>query len=1609
MINVSTEFLNKLEISKYILNDMTPAERLNILDKYDRLADAVINKTPGSVFNGDADNYGIILNKNVFDMFIRKVSMADMQNYQSLANIYKIFQRNLSNSAQQGAQLKSSIYKSIYREFCNKIAETGVPVSNADINTEMIQLALKTFGLNIVDETIETDILTEDIDNDEDNPNFLFDDEDDFDLDIEPDEEDMDNEEEFDIDKLLNDTSEQEEDDFETMPEDEEDTPEETDVTKDKYFNAFKQIYEGPEEGSSTPLRSSIDGIMKSLYDLYMACYSGITTPDGILTNKGLLSFDKINGKYKFVYNHVDIDANNKDVTSPEYIKYKQNGSEYGKYYKAIMYAIGVASCGAQEINIQIMSQEQMTKCIESAIVLAEEKFGKAIDGRKSALPKYEDANSTNYYPRLHTEFMTGNFSICKEMHSWAEDNKVRRNKVKITNFDDLMKWARIRVSDCLTQALIDARLKIEDAGTNDGVVTSICQVMAKKIKNIIVLPNTKNGYFTIKICTSEVINDKILSKGIADYFNSGSAGSKSANVIVKNNGADSGVIELDVVLNQKEYDKSSSFSADVIDSIIETGNIPSWSNAILGEKNTGGAFTYNFRNKYAIAIYGASGSGKGIMTSALISNAIAEGCSTLYIDGKPDNGAALGKVAWDAGMEAAVFNACTGKTAGGSCKTFPAFLEDYSHGIRDKSIRDAQIAKIPLLPDIDPDLWPFSAKNEQNRGMLYEVSLTLKSFEVVQNIIIQRSMGGDALEKLPNGDTRWAVIVIDEIENAANNEDTIRKAIKTYMDRVGEREVFKTEVNSKGEQVEKRAGKIKDYKNWSKDEGYLFCRQWLDWADNVCSNWASLVTISLRNSCTTLITIFQANRWFNQSGNVTTGSTKIGKLMLALSAKVVKIVGKNALVSSNTWGDETSYKWSPEVDKGKWVVATNEGTLDDSDTVFKPFKVFTTDLGDGVEVPFDDYGAGATGCWQALGDRNNKALRKPLGLQSYLKYMFMGLQSEMEAQLERGERLPGTLTPEGVLQTSFDYYNRLLGGNLLNEMYTVKPISEYTGVVSEDEAEQMADRALATEEELGDLNADLNNPDEDEEPLDFGSYDNSVMPPANNMHTGTDMPIPGDKVNNIGEQQSIEDEHAANQLIKETQQIKNLKLITTQMLIRANYSDRVLTEYLDKVLNKPVTISGTNTKKPILENNLYNYTNRNPREFGGLKLAAITFSSLVYIQAQRNLIDLSDIKSQAMKQIRSLNDTTDKWKFMLGMIEDYETSALANDEMPSEDRMRYYQQKFALDIDVDSDNQYIDSEFTGDGQFNSEDDYWMRMQSVPEEDIYDGHDVFKNNKNGFIDIKPRETQNAVRLNLDDYLEASAPNWSTMERFKKKLFESKNGIAYEFKKRWDYVLKEIGKKYPDKALVRRMAFSELQVAVNGRISMFNNLIGGEDEILITDILRIRDTFKKFPFIQEITFDGPTTQCLIDEYGTSAQEIWSIFQENRSLKTLIISVNNNIQRFDRATFANTADKLNGMLGLQVTKMQLENFASEYNPRLENKSPGYINRIIKNGTSKASSWFKKSKKTSKQHPIVSKRTKVALGAAGLIAVGAVIGLPGILAAGITGTFGYFKGRS
>lgn len=1246
--------LSSVNMANLAIN-LPEAFKLDILQKYETLAQAKISSN-SNIITENLFNYQVLLNKTLFLTLVQTRKPVDLVTYTNLNNMLQLAIKDT------GGTRNINAFDRLYKELSKDIVANGGVISLTP-TADDVQDAIKTFGI----EHSVDDIDPDDIDG--------------LEGDI-IDETDLDG---MNLDGLFDEGEEDEvpADDNIVIDDDidlngEEATEEEDDTDRD-YLEAFRQIYEGADASSMTPLRIAIDGIIKSLSELYASCFSGITAPDGILTNKGLLSLDRVGGKYKFLYNHADYipkPDEKADYKNAEYVKYSQNKGRYGQYYKAIMYAIGVTLGNAERISGN-MTPADRNAVIDSAVQIAEGIFGSNIDGRKSILPKLEDArNAIHYYPRLHTQFMTGNFTVSADMHKWAEENKVHRNAVKITNFDDLTLWYRKQVSECLTQALIDAGLKIEDAGLNDGEVTSICQLMSKNIKNIIVITNEKtkkNGYLTVKICTGEAINIKSLTSNISEYFSSASAGSKSTEIIVKNDGAASGVIELDIVLSREDYDKASAFSADIIDDIIETGNVPSWGNAILGELNNGGALAYNFKKNYSISVYGSSGSGKGIMTSALLSNAIAEGCEVMYFDGKPDNGAALGKVAWDAGVDCAVFNANSGKAVGGCAKTFPDFLESYTHGIRNLEMRNSVIAKIPCLDD-NPD-WPFKSRETLSRTMLYEVSLALNAFKFVHDAIISRSQGN--IEKNPDGSDRWAVFVIDEIENAAGNENTIRGKMKTYMDKIGEKEVYreesKTDKSGNVTVQQKKDGKIKDAKNWDKDPGYLFCKQWLDWADNVCANWDSVVTISLRNSSSTLITIFQTNKWFNQSGSVSTGKTKIGQLMLRLSPKTIKIVGKGALVADNQWGDHTEYAWSSEVNKGKWVVASNEGTLSDSDKIFKPFKVFTTDLGADVPVPPEDYGAGANDCYSCRDDigkvTTTGKLKKPLGLQSYIRYLFNSLSSEINQQLADGKRMPGTETPEGVLSTSLSYFDSLIrvggtanGRGLVDRMYDVKPISNFSGQISEAEATEIQSREEQNEaNDLDALNSGLNVVADNAEERNFGTQGNGSQEPFTG-NTGTQV-----NTSNMTDEDAFAGfgggatSHQPNNAVAT---IPNFTKAT--ILMSKNYSDEALMGYFNKF-----------RLSQKLMHNSYNYSDRTPKtNVNGLALATIIIGNYVYI-TEKLCLGQQQVIANAYNNINAGRNRDYSYSFLLGIIDSLKDGSLQYDKMPTPEQMREWASRY--------------------------------------------------------------------------------------------------------------------------------------------------------------------------------------------------------------------------------------------------------------------------------------------------------------------------------------------
>lgn len=1614
--NVQRLLLNKINLA-YDTIKLDQDSRNNILAKYELLAGYMLKASDSSVLVDNLDSYSILLNRVLF----RSIFLDGNNTYTRYSNLSKVL---TSIDRSLGQERGSKSFKELQKQMQLTLEKHGGSI-NDDVSNGIVMEALKTFGLQQIEETdnIDDDTFADELDA----PDMgdLFDDESIEGANVTggnikvaaakalidnglAQDNNYDNyndkckvlydkivqglyeyiaynpnasEEEL-IDKATDIISEEligeygiDEDDgidigdIEVESDDSDNVDGDIDIdneytAEDKkkmaYIDAVRKVYEG-DEGSGTPLRAVLDGLMASIRDLYGSCYSGITKPDGILTDKGILSLDKYGTQYKYVYNHADCKATDDDYTNPEVVKYNSNKGAYGQRYKAIMYAIGVAGFGAPSLKTG-MSKEQHQECIEHAVQLAENAFGVAADTRKGLLPTFNDTAKMQYYPRFHTELMTGNYTKSKEFSEWVSSEKnIHKNSYRVTNIDDMLRYARKVIGNCLTQALIDNNIKLEDVGTNDSEVMAVCGAMSSLLKNIIVITNIKKSHFTIKVCSNNTINPERLKEALDSYYKAGS-GSSSFKSILKNSGAETNVIELDIVMDDEKYNASSAMSCDIIDDIIETGNIPRWDNVILGEKNDGTPLTFNFKKYGSVSIYGASGSGKGIMTSAVLASAMADGCEIFYFDGKPDNGAALGKIAWDKGVEAPCFNGLFGGS-----DTFQDSLEDYTHGLRDNSIRESGILDIP---DLDKQGWPFQSKNGvEARKLLYEVTITLNAFQFVHNMILKRALDTN-IEKLPNGEKRWAVFVIDEIQDAANSEKLIRNRMKEYMDIVGEEEVYVTVTDAKGNVTQKKDGKIKDPKNWEKDTGYLFCKQWLAWADGRCPSWEQIVTKTLRNSSSTLITIFQSNEMFLQNDRGS-GKTKIGQLMLKVSQKTVRIAGKNGVVSANAWGDDSNYAWSDEVNShAKWVISSGEGNLTDKSTVFKPFKVFTTDLGDKVRVMPDDYGAGADNCYSCKEEKeaNISGKSTPKGLQAYIIYLFNSLSQEMQLQLENGERLPETLTPEGVLQSSFNYFNSVIPNepvpckerNMLQYLYEASPIKYFDPHPSEEARAEMiaADNAReSADSELDEYNSS-----------DFGQ--SQGQPQGQSFSQQSPYT-----------QQANDQMYSAVDEIKKAQEIvrKIQKIMPCNKLIRLNLPQKALEMYFVKFIQR------------LAYGNKFTYSDRQTKSTNALYGAAIVYSTVAYLDSV-DVIDANTVKNTVAN--------TAMGKVAIGLIDCYSNGILQYDQVPDVDLLRQLNsagQSQQQQVQQSSENQSPFSSTSGD-EFNFEDmednilnnlknetgidPFQSEIDKFEQSGSYEDHvrdnmvygeyidNDFPINKpmhtrgeNNEIHINnPRPTQNVLRLNESKFISSKTFGPSGIfGKARAKLYENRTGVAYELKQRWEFLLKMIEEYFKNPRLVNSFTFSGNTVVANGIPVNAEPFLDEQYGIMMENIVNFKTLFKKFPFIQKISLDAPTLVEMQMEYGKGMQGVKMMFTMHSSLRTIEIVPFGESTKFKigRGDLNNQAkiNKLNELFEIDDLRAEMETFCAMKNPRLSEKDSGYIDTFYKKSKSGTSALFKK----------------------------------------------------
>ena len=778
-----------------------------------------------------------------------------------------------------------------------------------------------------------------------------------------------------------------------------------------------------------------VKDLMETMTEMYQSCFSGITSVDGILTNRGLLKYEQLGGERTKSW-HINHTVGGEA---------SQKSYEYNSNIDMICYAYGVLQGGPQAVGNGKDASADRESCIEKGrnifgCILQEEDNGTRFPRYSHKLRDKGDLIKGIQYPYMQQAFMTGYYALCDGLKKEAAEKNYIRNQVKVTNWKDLQKWIEDQLVRCIALGLYESGIKLDQSTVQ---MAAACRNMKDKLKNVVAIVDSQKSYYTIKMCQNVIKFDKDkLEKALNDYLDFSGGGQAGSRAIVKSIKND--VATVDIVRDMDKYSSAQFMAQTVIDNIIESGSMPSWDDAILG-KDDNGIVNYNFEksDRCAVALYGQSGSGKGLMTQSLLQNALIDNCNLFYFDGKPDNGAALAKIAWDRGKEAAVYNGFTDGS-----KTFPQELENFQHGIRDVSMLqrlDDMIPNFEYSPQsmINKVSWPFyidmskpvgeRGDGEQNRQQLYAVQRVLESFHFICDMVNLRA---NNRTKDIDGDKDFCVFVVDELQNAAKYEKAVRKAMAAYMKAVGEIEVTTTEIGRNGQTKEKKNGKIKDIKNMQKDPGYLFCYKWLNWANSIVeTEWTKLKTIQLRNSRCTVIMIFQTNDWLaegniGQSKNITDIYTRIGKMVQEMSDKVVRIVGKGGLTSSSKWGDQQQYPWKDEVESGKWAVGATEGAPGlDRAQIVKPFRIFTTDLGEGVQVPLDDRFAGGAECRKNKNDEG----KDPLGLDSYTAYLFSNLRNEILQRRTTG------LTAEEVLQKGYDYFN-----NALKETGKAESLDDY-------------------------------------------------------------------------------------------------------------------------------------------------------------------------------------------------------------------------------------------------------------------------------------------------------------------------------------------------------------------------------------------------------------------------------------------------------------------------------------------------------------------------------------------------------------------------------------
>lgn len=1255
-----------------------------------------------------------------------------------------------------------------------------------------------------------------------------------------------------------------------------------------------------------------------------------------------------------------------------------------------------------------------------------------------------------------------------KASHKAWLDRENSGNYSRLSVIDVITKWYKWATERIFYKVLIDKFNTVEGMNGKDIEVVNILKTVDAKLRNVIVLDSKDKGaVFSVKM-SHPSINQIGLDgvKGMADSIASLIDGATTTRVTAER-ALSNGVGTIEVVVNAEKANSANLFASDVVDSLLDAGIRPSWSNCMLGKSDEGGVIFWDkFRNpdentveKRCYSLFAGSRAGKGVMTSTLIASAVSEGVDVFYTDGKPENGPCLGLMAWTQGIDAYVFD---GKESGSA--PFSGLMEDYTHGVRPTTLISDKFNQLPSM--FGDNKYFGETKFKKFAGLMRY----LKSIYLMCKIITARADG--VLSK-----SNWQLWVFDEMTSMCKVEADIRDIFVKYL---ADKGVSSNRSDLTGGKASAKVSKAKLLEDGdSYDPNVVYIDQFKKMMDTMESLVVDAVTITIGKADMNLLLIFQNANWL---ADTKYSGCMIRNLVVATGKSTTKIVGKGALSNgAGEYGDYSSVQsdWYKKYvnTKAKWWAISEEADLRSNKVaLFKPYQIWTIPnhmkakyaTAEDVERlkkedPNSEVKVGDEISENGKLMTDSEIMAEEAKHPGYYKKFFAGYMKTLEQKFG--------FSTATILNNAFNYATdaiEVLGLNMAEYTNVAEFIYDYANLIPESknltqedlEASLNANSNTAKSTNVGsgssiDLSK-VNNGSEYDTGYDAeyntgydtdagyadGQQDSDIIPPYNNdfeqpQNTKQEQlqepymqpadPVDDDGLYQIFERRLRDEKFRPNGLPPIAKLVNSGALL--QVTFDENWDSTQKQMYLDRFnLDRKVSEIKFNPQERVA----FRDANKKP----SLRYQTIMIGCLWVVTHNGGNQDIwNQIKVNVFNKVKQYAGDVNNADIFAnaaithGIMNDIDNSTLPltepNDRstgIPTEEMVRGYISDAANGQTQANPMPYnspdvMSQEFIGETkpeEFEYSDIYnndigaqsWENQpeQSQPvEEPCYSGFG------DGTMPLKPRPTQNVRKPDANSIV-VTPPTHGGMYGMRKKLFETVKGTSYALEQYWDAILKQIAKSFNDSGLVSKVHIYNDRIKVNGKAIDLRYIIGGEYGLEMCDIINIPKLFKKFRGITQLALDEECQRCLLYQYGMldmqdRAEGFMKIFNENPKLQKILVIVDGKSMQITRASLVATKNEINQHMQVRSFKEKMDGFSCAHDRKLAKKTPGRIKRFSDTMSTKTGGLFGAAyRQLIKDEPSIGKA--LGLGLAGTVAGAVTIG--GKIVGAPFSIFNHFKNR-